>query len=132
MKRASRDRRRSNICRGTFPGGCGRQRVGHECPGFGVALQPLQIGAHVSGVLVAQVAVLLESLVDDASSLGGTSGVEPHRGKQARVQNGIEDNRRAFAAEGQLAGGHLIEHGAERKQIVRASSSFARACSGDI
>ena len=36
-----------------------------------VALQPLEIGQHVGGVLVAQAAILLERLVDDPFELGG-------------------------------------------------------------
>ena len=48
------------------------------------------------------------------------------------VQNGVEDDSRTLTTERQRAGGHLVENGAEREQIVRASSSFARTCSGDM
>lgn len=36
---------------------------------MGVALQPLQVGAHIGGVLVTQIAVLLDCLIDHANAL---------------------------------------------------------------
>jgi len=35
-----------------------------------VALQPLQVGAHVGGVLIAKIAILLQSFVNDLFKLG--------------------------------------------------------------
>ena len=46
---------------------------------LGVPLQPLQVRAHFRGVLVAQVAVLLQSLVDDSFQLRAAVGIQPHR-----------------------------------------------------
>src|SRR4029077_2677215 len=45
---------------------------GRHCPsGVGVPLKALQIGAHVGGMLVAQIPVLLQRLINDALQLGG-------------------------------------------------------------
>ena len=42
------------------------------------------------------------------------------------IQDGFEDHAGGFAAEGQDAGGHFVEHGAERKEIA-ASVQFLAA-----
>ena len=51
-----------------------------------VPLQPLQVGSHVGGVLIAQIAVLLQRLVDDPFQFGGHIGIQPHGGTGARFR----------------------------------------------
>ena len=94
-------------------------------PGVGVPLQPLQIGAHVGGVLVAQVAVFLQRLVNDAFELRRQIRIQPDRRRGQLFQNRIEDQRRSVAAKGQRAGRHFIQHGAKRKQIGARVQLFA-------
>ena len=54
------------------------------------------------------------------------------RRRRVVVQNGDERQRRRGFQKGRPAGHHLVEHHAEREEIVRASSSSPRACSGDM
>ena len=54
-----------------------------------VALQPFQIGAHLRGALIAQLAVLLQRPVDDSFQLGWQIRVQP---------NGAEPERRSRIA----------------------------------
>ena len=63
--------------------GCGFV-LDYFAPGIGVALQALQIGAHVGGVLVAQVAIFFERLVDDVFELARQIGIQTHRSELAR------------------------------------------------
>ena len=49
-----------------------------------VPLQALQVGANLRSVLVAQVAILLQALVDDALQLRGSSGFSRTGGTGAR------------------------------------------------
>ena len=44
-----------------------------------IALQPLQIGAQFGSALVAQLAVFLQRLVDDALQFIGKLGIQTHR-----------------------------------------------------
>ena len=60
-----------------------------------------------------------------SSSFGGEIGIQPHRSDGRAVQNGVEDQRRAVAAEGQRAGGHFVEHGPEGKQVGARVKFFA-------
>ena len=113
-RRCDHQGRRS--CDPIFPGRDfwrnGRQ-CRHGFPRFGVALQPLQIRAHVGCVLVAQIAIFLQSFVDDLVQLGRHFGIQPNGGSGRPVQDGFENRCRAVATEGSLAGGHLIENGSE-------------------
>src|SRR6202023_4425983 len=67
---------------------------------IGIALEPLQIGAQVGRVLVAQVAIFFQSLVDDSFQLGWKVGVEPDGSSRSVKQDGLEDERRGIATEG--------------------------------
>ena len=100
---------------------------------LGVPLQPLQIGSHVGCVLIAQIAVFLQRLVDDSSSFGGTSGFSRTGGDRSAVQNGIEDDspnsRHGRATARSPSRTARLQTRTDR---VRASSSFARTCSGDM
>ena len=44
-------------------------------------------------------------------------GIQPHRGTWERVQDGFEDDSRAFATEGQRPCRHLVQHRPEGEQI---------------
>ena len=74
-----------------------------------VALQPLEVSADIGSVLVAQVAVLLQGLLDDLFQLGGDLRVQAHRRHRGAVQDGLEDHRRGIATERHDAGSHLVE-----------------------
>ena len=100
----------------TEPDGCRSTNDSRTCC-FCIALQPLQVGAHVRGVLIAQVAVLLQRLGDDSFQFRRNIGIQPHRSHGSAIQNGVKNCRRTLAPEGQLAGSHLMEHDTERKQI---------------
>ena len=60
-------------------------------------------------MLVTQFAVLLQRLVDDSSSSGGTSGFSRTAAVGSLVQNSRRRCRLTFPAERQGAGGHFVE-----------------------
>ena len=95
------------ICPGTQLG-VGGGRISR----FIVPLQPLQIGSHFRSVLVAQIAILLESLVDDLFQLGRNVGIQ-RTAEQAPGSEWLRKSSSTFATEGQLAGRHLVENGAK-------------------
>ena len=70
---------------------------------FRFTLQALEIGAHLRGVLIAQVAVFLQRLVDDPFQFGGNFGIQAHRRCRRLVQNGIEDHPEVSPSERQRA-----------------------------
>ena len=105
--------------RAAFLCDCHRPRTSwYAAPRFRFPLQPLQVGAHLRGVLVAQVAIFLQRLVDDVFQLGRKVGIQPHRGNRVRDS---ESRRRSppelSPRKGNVPGRHLVEHGAEREQI---------------
>ena len=53
---------------------------------FGVALEALQVGAHVGGALVAQVAVFFEQLVQDFFKLRRQVGIQAKRWRRGRFR----------------------------------------------
>jgi hypothetical protein len=72
----------------------------------GVALEALEVGADVGGVLVAEVAIFLEAFADDFFELEREFGIEAERRRRFAAKNFFEDDAGGFAREGQLAGGH--------------------------
>jgi len=84
---------------------------------FGVALQPLEVGAEVGRVLVAKVTVFFEGFGDDAFEFSGEIGIEADSGGGCAVENAFENDARGVAAERQRAGGHFIEDGAKREKV---------------
>ena len=86
-------------------------------PRVRVPLQPLEIGAQVRGVLVAEVAVLLEQPVDDVFQLGRDLRVEPHGRRRGLVQDRVEDHRRGRPRERRPPRRHLVEHDPEREEV---------------
>ncbi len=87
-------------------------------PRFGFPFQPLQVGPHVSGVLIAHLAILFQSLADNFFQLGRKIRVQADRGNRITIQNLAEDDCRTLAPEGQRARRHLVQHRAEGKQIA--------------
>ena len=120
----------------TMPDSCATGNApgtGRDCaPGIGVALQALQIGAHVGRVLVAQVAILLQRLVDDVFQLRTADRDSAGSAAWAPIQNRLEDQRRGVAAKGQRAVAISYSTAPNENRSVRASSSLPLACSGDM
>ncbi len=59
---------------------------------IGIALQPRQVGAQISGALVTQVAVFLQRLTYNAFEFGGQIGVEPRGSRGPAAEDGLEDD----------------------------------------
>src|SRR5580693_9827392 len=78
--------------------------------GFCIALQALQLGTHVGCALVAQIAIFLESPVDDVFQLGRNLTIETNRRGWGRVEDGFKDDSRTFSLKGQCARRHLVQH----------------------
>ena len=64
-----------------------------------VALETLQLGAHFRGVLIPQVAVLLQRAVDDVFQFGRDLAVEAHRRWWCLMQDAIEYRSRSISLE---------------------------------
>ena len=84
---------------------------------FGVALQPLKIGANVGGVLVAQIAVLLQGFEDDVFELGRQIPVETNGRRRHRIEDGFENDAGTLAVKRHSAGSHLVENRSKGKKI---------------
>ena len=89
-----------------------------DLPGITRALQPFQIGAQFRGALIARFAILLERLEDDVIELGRHAVLDLRRRGRLPGQQPFEDRRHRRALEGQLAGGHLIQHDAGGKDVA--------------
>ena len=105
---------------------------GKHFSGLRVPLQTLQVRSQFARTLVAQVAIFLQALVDDALQFAGHIGIQSHRSDRSTFQNGVEDQRGSFTAKGGHTRAHFVEHHTEREQIRASSSSFPCICSGDI
>ena len=103
--------------------GGGRRRAGPlsrgraPAAGVQVALQADEIGLELGGGLVAQVAVLLERLLQDARRAPAARRRHLAERRRIAVEDGVEDHRRRVARERQRAGRHLVQHRAEREQV---------------
>ena len=86
-----------------------------------------------AALLITQIAVLLQSLADDPLQFRGNIGIQPHRGSRRAVQNGFENHRRS-CRRGTASRPVAISYSTAPKEnrSLRASSSLARACSGDM
>jgi len=97
----------------------------------GISLQPLQVGPHFRRALIAQIAVFLQSLVDDVFQLGGIS-----RLKRMAVGNRIEycfkDDSRTFAMKGNAPVAISYSTAPKREQVAPRIQFFRPHCSGDI
>ena len=85
--------------------------------GIQVALQLLEIAANFGGDLVARIAVLLKSFVDDAFELQRHARIQRDGRNRGVVQDVVEDDGTGRTGEGKLPGGHLVEDGAERENV---------------
>ena len=92
-------RRCTAFCRG---GRIAGQPRGDRICRFRIALQPLQVGAHIGRALVAQVAIFLQRLADDALKLRRRIGNQCAGGSGSSSQNRAEDVPRGRAIERQL------------------------------
>ena len=95
--------------------------------GFRLALQPLQIGAYITRVLVAEFAVFLKCLVDDGLKRNWQVRIHAHWRDRCALQNCIKDEPRGIATKGQEPGCHFVEHHSKRKKEVAASVQFLTA-----
>src|SRR6185437_3625399 len=77
-------------------------------------------------MLVANVAILLKRLIDDALEFSGNFRIQTYRRYGRFLQNRIKNNGCGVAGEGGASGDHFVEHGAKRKQI-RANVEFLAA-----
>ena len=134
MRRAAGDRRP-----GAEPlAGCRRALVPltvadrARVPGLEIAPDPLQIRAQVGRRLVAQLAILLEAVVDDLLQAQRQLRIQRDRRDRRPVQDRGEDHRRRLARERLAAGRALVQHDAEREQVGAAVERSPRACSGDM
>ena len=92
------------------PTGIGCRLRSDRLRGSGIALQTLQIRAHLGGVLVAQITIFFQSLVDDLFQLRWHVWIQADGGCRRTVQDGFENCCGAFATEGELPGGHLVQN----------------------
>src|ERR1035438_1407549 len=69
--------------------------------GISIALQPQQLGTHLLCALITEFPVFFQCPVDDVFELRGQVGVEADWRNRGTLQNGIEDDSRAFPTEGQ-------------------------------
>ena len=104
-----------------------RPRVGVTGP-LQLAQRALQVGADVGGVLVAQVAILLEQLVEDRDDRGGSAGFRVLR----RHRRAVQDRRPRCTpvvapVKRAAAGRHLVQHEPEREQIGALIDAARRA-----
>src|SRR3954454_14187320 len=82
-------------------------------PGIGIALQALEIGANLGGVLVPQFPIFLQRFVNDALKFGGDFGIEANGCWRSVMEYGIENVAGALTAKRRLRRDHFIEDGAE-------------------
>ena len=85
---------------------------------FRIALQPLQVAAHLRGMLVAQIDVFLQRLVDDVFQPCRHFMIQPHRRHWRAIHDGFANHGRAFAVEGNIARRHFVQHCAKREKIA--------------
>src|SRR4029077_7151680 len=85
--------------------------------GFGFAEQTLQVRTHFRGVLVPEVAILLEGLINNVVELGRQVWIQTGRVGRFLVEDGIVENGGGVATKRKRAGCHFVEDGAEREQV---------------
>ncbi len=83
--------------------------------GIRIALQPLQVGPHVGGMLVSHISILLQRLVDDVFQLGRKVWIQLERRSRTLSQKHREDYCRRIAHERLPSRCHLIQDSTERK-----------------
>ena len=76
-------------------------------------MHALEVGADVGGVLIAEIAILLQRLMNDALEVRRKIGIQPQRRDRLSIEDGIENFSGALAAEGKLPGCHFVQHRAK-------------------
>ena len=84
----------------------------------------LQIGAHLGGDLIAEIAVFLEELVENALEFRRNGAVQLHRRNGSGVQNVSKDDGGSGTWKRKRAGDHLIENGPKRKEVAARIENF--------
>jgi hypothetical protein len=90
---------------------CGR------APAVAVALQPLQVAAHVGGALVAQVAVFLQRLFDQSFDLRRNLRIDLRWRRGRAVQYCAANLAGTRALERQLCRHHFVQHGSQGEKV---------------
>jgi hypothetical protein len=76
-------------------------------------------------MLVANVAVLGEALLNDASQIRWDLGIQERGGQRVAVENPVDDERGRVRGKGLLASRDLVEHDAEGEQVRPRVDLFA-------
>ena len=85
----------------------------------------MQVSSRLRCTLIAQVAVFLQSLVDDPLQFGRHSGIQTQGLDGRRIQDGFENLRGTAAMERERTCRHLVEDSTEREQITARIEFFA-------
>ena len=93
--------------------------------GLGIALEPLQVGAHLRSFLIAQPRLFFERTGDDPIELRRKRGIQAQRRDGIAIENRLENHSGRFAAEWPAAGGHFIKDHAEREKVAAHVDVFA-------
>jgi hypothetical protein len=59
--------------------------------GICIAFEPLQFSPHVGGMLITQIAILLQSPIDDVFQFHWDIRIKAYRRHGSAVQNGLKD-----------------------------------------
>jgi hypothetical protein len=94
-----------------------RRGVGRHLAGFAIALQPLQVRSQFCGRLVTQVPVPFQRLADDVIESFGQDRVALREGYRRLIQNSLENDGGGLPLEGRFSGRHLVQHGAQGKNV---------------
>src|ERR1700690_4564532 len=97
-----------------------------SCGRRAIAMQALEVRAHIGGALIAEIALLLERLVNDALELRREFRIQANGRRRNLIENGIEYCRRSGSLESHVARGHFVEHHAKRKKIGARIQLFTK------
>jgi len=77
-------------------------------------------------LLVAEIAVFVQTLVDDAFQFYWYFGIQPDWRGRRGIEDGLENDSRAFAPERHHTGCHFVENSAEGEQVGAGIKFFRR------
>src|SRR5256885_13046652 len=97
----------------------------HRASRIRVALEALQVRAHVRRGAIAKGAVFFECFIDDLLELRRNRGIQARGGRRRAIENGLKNHAGSVSYEGLFAGGHFIEDEPERKQVGAFVQLFA-------
>ena len=97
---------------------------------IGIAFEPHQIRFQIGRRLIAKIAILLQCLAENAMKLRRKARVELMDRLRFTIEDGVEDDRGCLAGKRNDARGHLIDHGAERKEIGTRIGELAASLFG--